>query len=133
MRNYSVKIFLMIIAGLVIIGCRASPVYNVEDASIVSAAGKEFTEEQVRTAIMQAGSTLGWTMKPVSDGHLVGTLFLRKHMAQVDIKYTTNSYSITYKDSQELSFDEEAGTIHSNYNGWIQNLQKNIDSRLTMM
>jgi len=52
-------------------------------------------------------------------------------MAQVDIKYSTIAYSITYKDSSNLKYD---GTkIHSNYNGWIQNLDKAIKIQLSTM
>jgi hypothetical protein len=131
MKNYSVKIFLMVVLGLAIISCRVAPVYNVEDAAIVSTSGNDLTMDQVKTAIMQAGTALGWTMKPVSDGHIVGTLFVRRHMAKVDINYSTKSYSISYKDSQELQYD--GNQIHSNYNGWVQNLQRNIDGRLTAM
>jgi len=80
--------------------------------------------EQVKKAIITAGAGLGWNIKTQSPGHLIGTLNLRKHTAIVDIKYTTENFSINYKDSTNLNYD---GTnIHKNYNGWIQNLEKAI-------
>ena len=84
--------------------------------------------DEVKTAITQAGASKGWTMKPAGEGHLVATFFARQHMAQVDIKYDTKSYSITYADSQELSY--EGGMIHPSYNKWVQQLQRYIDARL---
>ncbi len=46
------------------------------------------------------------------------------HAAVVDIEHDTRSYSIKYRDSTNLNAGD--GMIHSNYNGWIQNLEKAI-------
>lgn len=110
-------------SAIIFAGCGRNPVMNIEGSPIAVSSGKT-TMDKVKGAIISAGTRLGWQMKPVADGHMVATLFLRGHMAQVDIKYTTESYSITYKDSSNLKYD---GTnIHKNYNGWIQNLDRNI-------
>lgn len=114
----------------VLAGCRSNAVYNVEDAAVVTSVEK-FSEKDVQKAIMRAGGSLGWVMKQNGPGKLVGTLTLRKHVAVVDIDYSTKSYSIRYKDSQNLDYD---GTnIHSNYNGWVQRLHNNIQVQLNMM
>ena len=91
----------MIVLTMALIGCRTSPVFNVTDAPI-NASGK-VTSNDVKKAILAAGAGLGWQMKETKPGHIVGTLFLRKHMAAVDIPYSNNSYSINYKDSSELN------------------------------
>ena len=67
-------------------------------------------------------------MKPEKPGLIVGTLNLRTHTAVVDIPYTTTSYSILYKSSVNLK--QEGNTIHSNYNGWVQNLDQAIKRQL---
>ncbi len=103
------------------------PVYNVEEATVVANVSN-VSAEDVRKSIIRAGGTLGWNIKDVKPGLLEGTLHLRTHMAKVEIPYSTKSYSILYKDSTNLKYD---GTkIHSNYNGWIQNLQKAIEVQL---
>lgn len=113
---------------LALIGCRTAPVYNVTDAPVNTATEKT-TAIDVKKAIMAAGASQGWQMREIEPGHIVGSLFLRKHSAVVDIPYTTKSYSINYKDSTELSYD---GTnIHGNYNIWIQNLDRAIQTRLS--
>jgi hypothetical protein len=129
MKKILAVVFVSLIA---IVGCRAvAPVYNVEKAPVVSDAGTNVGADQVKKAIIRGGAGLGWMMKPVAAGHIVGTLNLRKHMAKVDIHYDAKSYSIKYKDSVELKYD---GTnIHPNYNGWVQNLQRNIDIQLNML
>jgi len=116
---------------LALAGCpKQTLVYNVEDAAVVSNIGN-VSVENIRKAIVRAGGTLGWNIKDVEPGLLEGTLRLRTHMAKVDIPYNSESYSIIYKDSSNLRYD---GTnIHSNYNGWIQNLQKAIDVQLNTL
>lgn len=130
------KLFaIVLLAGLslaIATGCRTStPVYNVQDATVMTNSDKPATANDVKKAILRAGATLGWNMKEEKPGHIIGTLNLRSHMAQVDIKYSTSTYSITYRDSQNLNYD---GTnIHGNYNGWVQRLQQNIQSQMNLM
>lgn len=59
-------------------------------------------------------------------GALNGRLFVRTHTADVEIPYTPAAYCITYKSSIHLN--ESGGQIHRNYNGWIQNLTRNINA-----
>ncbi len=117
----------MIVLTMALIGCRTAPVYNVTEAPINTS--EKATAVDVKKAILSAGASLGWQMKEVEPGHIVGSLFLRRHSAVVDIPYTTESYSITYKDSTELNYD--GSNIHSNYNGWVQNLDRAIQARLS--
>lgn len=130
------KLFaIVLLAGLslaIATGCRTStPIYNVQDATIVTNSDKPANATDVKKAILRAGTSLGWNMKEENPGHIIGTLHLRTHMAQIDIKYSPSSYSITYRDSQNLNYD---GTnIHGNYNGWVQRLQQNIQSQMNLM
>ncbi len=111
-------------------GCRTAPILNVKDAP-VEVTGKQATADEVKKAILRAGATLGWQMKEEEPGYIVGTLILRSHMAQVDIPYSTESYSILYKNSENLKYD--GTSIHSNYNGWVQNLDRAIRAQLMTM
>jgi hypothetical protein len=112
---------------LLLVGCRIAPVYNVSSASIV--ASKPVTLQDVQKAITRAGVGLGWQMTPREPGKMEGVLMLRTHRAVVDITYDTATYSIKYKDSSNLQYD--GSSIHSNYNGWVQNLDKAIRAQLT--
>ncbi len=108
-------------------GCRTSTIQNITDAPVTTV-DQKLTDKQVRDAIVLAGGTLGWQMKDTAPGHLVGTLYLRDHMAKVDIPYSANSYSILYKDSANMKHN--GNNIHSNYNGWVENLDRGIRIRL---
>ncbi|MDR9435512.1 MAG: hypothetical protein RI563_01440 [Thiohalophilus sp.] len=116
----------LLLAITALAGCRSNPVMNVDDAAI--SLQKQPSIEQVEKAIIRAGSSLGWNIKKVEPGKMEGRLMIRSHVAVVDITYDTRSYSIHYKDSTNLNYD---GTnIHSNYNGWVQNLDRNIQQQL---
>jgi len=110
---------------LLLVACRTADLYNVQNAP---GASKAVSMADVETAIRRAGHGLGWQITPQGPGRAEGTLALREHRAVVDITYDTKSYSIKYKDSSNLQYDGK--TIHSNYNGWIQNLDKAISKEL---
>jgi hypothetical protein len=127
MRQIVLRGLLAAVAAAALAAC-VQPIYNVKSAPVEAPGGKPPTMAEVEKAIVRAGSSLGWRMQPVKEGHVVGTLHLRAHTAVVDITYDTKTYNITYKDSMELNYD---GTnIHKNYNGWIQNLDKGIRTQL---
>ena len=124
-------ITLMISSVLILGGCKLAPVHNVENAAI-SATMKTLSADQISEAIVRAGSGLGWKMHPDVDAkEVIGVLTLRKHMAKVRVNYTDEFYSIKYVDSQNLKYDGE--NIHNNYNGWIQNLDRAIQTQLNLL
>lgn len=120
-------------AGLVLImlvGCRTGTILDIRDAGIPAAVGQNMTMDDVAKGIMAAGSKHNWTMAIQTQGHIVGTLALRRHTAVVDIFYSTSSYSILYKDSSNLKYDATRKTIHANYTSWIRNLDVAIQKEL---
>lgn len=112
---------------LAVSACRNAPVYNVQSAAL--AAPSYATLADVSDAVRSAGADLGWQMIEEGPGRFTGRLALRSHVAVVDITFTTRTLSIVYRDSTNLNYD---GTnIHSNYNGWIHNLQNAIQSKVS--
>jgi len=144
------RYFLVVLLSLILAtmtGCRTSPVYNVQDHSVTTNI-KNHTNDDVRKAIIRAGAGLGWNMNADKPGHVTGTLHLRKHVAVVDITYDLNKYSIAYKDSTNLdyvaagqettdasgnAYVNDTAIIHSNYNGWIENLDRGIQAQLSTL
>ena len=115
-------------ATALLVACQTAPIQNVDKAAVSASASKPLTADQVRGAIVRAGSSLGWVMKEDGPGKLTGTLMLRTHTAVVDIPYSASNYSILYKSSVDLK--EANGQIHKNYNGWITNLTRGINAQL---
>ncbi len=96
---------------------RTQPIQNIHDRGVYTSSGQPSTAQQVRAAIIEGATAKGWQVTEVADGHLVAQIFVRSHMAQVDITYDEDSFSIVYKDSTNLLYD---GTvIHRSYNKWI--------------
>lgn len=118
------KILIALGMLLLIAGCSTRPIVNITDSPVVVRSGTVVTADQVRDAIVTAGSGLGWVMSPVSPGLVSGRLNLREHLAVVDVIYTTKTFSIKHKESTNLHYRD--GQIHKNYNGWIENLDRDI-------
>jgi len=108
-----------------------TPIYNVQSAAIPPSPA--VTMESIEKAIMRAGLTLGWQIAPKAPGQIEGVLVLRTHRAIVDITHDSKAFSITYRDSVNLSYSESDRTIHSNYNGRIRNLEKAIRAQVTVL
>lgn len=106
---------------------RTQPIYDVTDAPITTMSGKTLSGHQVKSILTQTATARGWRVREQAPGHLVATITPRSHMAAVDITYTNKSYSIHYKDSNNLLYN--GSDIHRNYNKWIKFLENNINQR----
>ncbi|OQW63732.1 MAG: hypothetical protein BVN28_04180 [Nitrospira sp. ST-bin4] len=123
---------ILCILFVAVMGCRGgAQIYQVKDAPVQTATGKQPSLEDVQKAIITAGVGLNWQMAVAKPGEIIGTLNVRSHQAVVSIPYTTKNYSIVYKDSTNLKYNAEKQTIHENYTGWIQRLDGAIRARLT--
>ena len=125
------KIFLLAVAVGLLGGCRTAPIHNVSDTPVVVAAGKSATMENVKMAIMRAGTQLGWQMTESEPGLINARISLRTHTASANIRFDTKTYSIVYRDSTNL--DAQGGSIHKNYNGWIENLDRDIRTQFLLI
>ncbi len=129
MRSKLLKVFILSVVAMLLSGCAPTPIRDIENAP-VNASRADYDLSDVTNAIKSAGIGLGWQMKEETPGHIVGTLNLRSYVAVVDITYTLDDYSISYKDSTNLRYDAGSNAIHSSYNRWIRNLAKHIDLKL---
>ena len=115
---------LLAAAVLVLVAACSAPVHNVVSEPLLSQ--RDVTLEEVKQAIITAGTGLGWKMMPQEDGRITGQLDIRTHVAIVDITYSSKAFSITYVDSTNLKYDGRL--IHRNYNNWIKNLEDRIQA-----
>ena len=110
---------------------RTAPLHNVQDAAFVGQASLPQRAEQIK----RAGASLGWVMEERQPGLVRGTLNLRTHQAVVDVPYDARRFSIRYVSSIDLNYGGDAARqngkgplIHSNYNGWVENLEHKISA-----
>ena len=116
---------ILLLSTFIFTGCSTAPIYN--------ATNKIDNPKSASTtyrAIKSAGTSLGWKIHKIRPGVAQGKLYLRKHMALINIRYSASSYKINYVKSTNLKYDATKQVIHKNYNGWIQNLENAINTRL---
>ncbi|WP_145557517.1 hypothetical protein [Yersinia aldovae] len=119
------KLFKALLIGFVFIaGCSSTtPIQNVSQTVIGS-----HTTSEVQKAILTGGINRGWVMMPASEGVINGKLINRGHTVEIKISYNTNNYQMKYIGSTNM--DAKNGKIHSKYNRWIANLNKDIQIQL---
>lgn len=100
----------------------AEPIQNLLDVPVpVNLDGSTPKLEDVKKAIISGCRARGWTPVLGQTGNLItaSQLVRSKHFAEVDISYSEKSYSIVYKSSRDLDYDEKKQKIHRNYNKWV--------------
>lgn len=99
---------------------RSEPLVNYENVQVTSASGKSLTIDNMKAIFQRVATRSGWEIKELGNGKLAASLALGhgKHIMVIEISYTGNSYSITYRDSYNLNYSQDAGrqVIHPNYN-----------------
>jgi hypothetical protein len=122
--GFLVFVFLLLTTA----GCaRTVPLQNIDQRQVAVPADRDGAE-MIKAAILAGGASKGWQMVEMEPGHIVGKVMVRQHMASVDINYDADSYSIAYKDSQNLLYD--GSKIHRNYNKWVILLDQQIAMNL---
>ncbi|WP_410012873.1 hypothetical protein [Sodalis sp. C49] len=99
-------------------------------ANVTTPLAAHYSDDRVKNAILQAGLARQWKMTPVQPGIINGRLDLRGHQADIQIVYSATGYKINYITSKNLLADGK-GHIHRNYNNWINNLDKDIQLKLS--
>ena len=105
---------------------RTRELQNVENAPIPAG----LSMKTIGDAIIDGCAVRNWQASQVEEGHMQCTLYIRDHMAKVNITYNTEAFSITYADSSNLKYNAEKNKIHRNYNSWVQNLRGDISNEL---
>ena len=133
----SMKAFIQLffLAALLFFGAsthagRDKPILNIYNTNVNWPSGVEATDKKVERAIIIACTQLGWICSVTKPGEIHGRLNLRTHQADVRIPYNIESYSIIFEAAVNLRHNVVKNTIHRNYNNWIMNLQKNINTAI---
>ncbi len=110
----------------------AKPLQNLIDIPVpANIDGSSPSAEDVRSAIVAGCKERRWVPILDENNNISCSILVRsRHFAEVEISYTTDTYSIIYKDSRELDYNEKKQRIHRNYNKWVLNLSDSIQRRL---
>lgn len=113
---------LITLALLTTAGCTNKPVLNTQHDLPVTA---QLSEEKIKQVIVAALQKREWTVQRLSPQLVQAEITVRNQFhAEIDIRYTRNSYAITYRDSRDLGYKD--GKIHRNYNRWVSMLDRDI-------
>ncbi|ASV36271.1 hypothetical protein CI807_08800 [Pseudomonas sp. NS1(2017)] len=116
------RVTLITLALLVTAGCTSKPILNTQHDLPADA---QVSEEKMKTVIVNALQKREWTVQRLSPQLVQAEINVRnQYYAAIDIRYTRNSYAITYRDSRDLGYKD--GKIHRNYNRWVNNLDSDI-------
>jgi hypothetical protein len=118
----SLKIALLGMLTMLVVACTA-PITQVERQPFPDEA-QNLSMDQIENAIITAASAREWTVTKLATGKLIATYAPRNHVAKVEIDFTRHDFSILYVDSTNLKYS--SGTIHKNYNRWVNNLKVDI-------
>jgi hypothetical protein len=124
------KLVAALFCAVLLGACTTQPIYSVPDQPIATNA-KNASLKDVQQAINRGATRMGWSVQDQGPNAMLATLDLRTHHAVVEITYNTKSYSIAYKESNNLNYDGKS--IHRNYNGWVHNLQTAINQQLNAL
>ena len=116
------RVTLITLALLITAGCTSKPILNTQHNLPADA---QVSEEKMKTVIVNALQKREWTVQRLSPQLVQAEITVRgQFYAAIDIRYTRNSYAITYRDSRDLGYKD--GKIHRNYNRWVNNLDSDI-------
>jgi len=121
-----------VIVMLALAGCASTPVLeSPRQANVPSGV----TMAEVEDAILDAMRARGWSVHDRGRGHIVADLNVRAHFARVDIRYSANSVTMEYVDSDNLDYEVVDGQprIHGNFNSWMTNLLRDIERNLSFV
>jgi len=119
------------IVFLAVACAKTAPIQNVESAAVFTSSGKQPTLEDVRKAVVQAVVTKTWKVEKDDPGIVQAALLKGAKVARIVIEYSTKEYSIKYRDSSHLLYED--GKIHRRYNSWVEGLQITIDQNLARL
>jgi hypothetical protein len=109
----------------------AAKVQNLIDVPVpANVDGSIPSLEDVKTAILAGCKRKRWTPLIDEDGNITCSITVRsKHFAEVEIPYSAKDFSILYKSSRGLKYNEASQKIHRNYNKWVILLSQAIQQQ----
>jgi hypothetical protein len=109
----------------------AAKVQNLIDVQVpANIDGSSPSLEDVKTAILAGCKRKRWIPVVDEDGNITCSITVRsQHYAEVEIPYSEKDFSILYKTSRGLKYNEASQKIHRNYNKWVTLLSQAIQQQ----
>lgn len=122
MKRY-IQVFILTLATIFFTSCGSvAKVYNIEKNTVV--VDSHYTLQE---AIILTLESLKWSIEKRTDSTITATYRNKKYFSTIEITYSDNLYSINLLDAKNLDYDASKQTIKGGYNGWIQNIEYQIN------
>ncbi len=96
-----------------------TPIVHVDDVA------------DIRKAIIASALQRDWKVDEVADDFILATYDRGSSWSvTVKIAYDSDSYHLTYYDSQNFRYNPDKQRIHNHYTRWATILKRTIDSKL---
>ena len=107
------------------------PIKDVVDREVPSLKnGSRIALEEIEKAILDACARRNFKATIVETGLIVARWEHRKHSFEVSIPYSNRLYSIRYKDSERMDYDQAKQRIDDAYNDFVAGLSEHIEADL---
>ncbi len=131
-RNWALALAVLFSALTPSIALAAVDVVEWKDVAAITSSGKPASAEDIKKAFMVGGARRGWVFSDSGPGKMTGKLVVRTHTLVMDLKYEAGKYTLSYLDSVNLDYKDDAGkkTIHKAYVNWNTNLMNDARAEL---
>jgi hypothetical protein len=107
------------------------PIKEIVDREVPSLKnGSRIPLADIEQAILDACARRNFKASIVSEGVIVARWEHRKHSFEVTIPYSNRLYSIRYKDSERMDYDEARRRIDDDFNDFVAGLSEHIEADL---
>ncbi|HKV96147.1 MAG TPA: hypothetical protein VJR90_01480 [Gammaproteobacteria bacterium] len=119
--------------ALLLTACIPVPLQHYDNMPAVGFENQPLDIKQLERAIYVGAYNEGWTAVTVAPGHIVATHVETPRSVSVDILYDAHTYSIHYKNTQDMNYDAATGKIDPRYNRWTADLRDSINAAMRTM
>ena len=125
-----VPIAILLVMSSVAIAAKLENLIDVQVPANIDGTGPSV--EDVKTAILAGCKRKRWIPVVDEDGNITCSITVRsQHYAEVEIPYSSRNFSILYKSSRGLKYNEANEEIHRNYNKWVTLLSQAIQQQFS--
>lgn len=126
MHKRFILVFLSMVIAITISSCSS----NIMDVNThFSTASSGASLHRIGRTIITASAFKGWQPRVAGPGRIIASRHHAGRVAKVTISYTTDSFKITYLDSDNLGYN--GNSISSTYADWVEELRNEIKRRLS--
>lgn len=110
------KLFKHVLLALAVVFCVNAqaqrlpvPIIDFKNVPVSASVTKPVTADDVRKAFLRAAAVQHWVLTPVSEG-VMEAQFVKnnKHTVVATVTYSADSYSVQYKSSIDMKYEENA-------------------------